>query len=144
MLGAESDDELLVGLLLAGLVEDAHVGLSSVEGLGSLTETAGKTVVHEGELEDALERIEDRHLALGSLSGNLDLLSGNGGLFYVRLERTKNSPLAHISSCTGSCPVPVRLDLVRARGGCLVFQVPENRRCIGVVATGREGAHHLD
>ncbi len=89
MLGAESDDELLVGLLLAGLVEDAHVGLSSVEGLGSLTETAGKTVVHEGELEDTLEGIKDRHLALGSLSGNLDLLGGNVVLFYVRLERTK-------------------------------------------------------
>lgn len=88
MLGAESDDKLLVGLLLASLVEDAHVGLAAVEGLGSLTETAGKTVVHEGELQDTLEGVKNGHLALGAgIGGNLDLLGHLGGvvLFYVRL-----------------------------------------------------------
>lgn len=89
VLAAESDDELLVGLLLASLVEDAHVGLATVKGLGGLTETAGKTVVDEGDLEHALERVEDRHAAAGvvgrhlDLLGRLDLLLGN--LFSVRL-----------------------------------------------------------
>ena len=41
VLGAEGDDELLVGLLLAVLVQDAHVSLTSVEGLGGLAEAAG-------------------------------------------------------------------------------------------------------
>lgn len=87
MLGAEGNDELLVGLLLAGLVEDAHVGLAAVEGLGSLTETAGETVVHEGELENTLESVKDRHLALAGLGRNLDLDVGNLlSLFYVRLD----------------------------------------------------------
>ena len=89
VLGAEGDDELLVGLLLALLVQDTHVGLATVEGLGGLTETAGKTVVDEGDLEHALERVEDRHAAAGvvgrhlDLLGRLDLLLGN--LFSVRL-----------------------------------------------------------
>jgi len=88
VLGAEGDDELLVSLLLAGLVQDAHVRLSPVEGLGSLTETAGKTVVHERELENSLQGVQDGHLTLGGgIGGNLDLLGDlNGGvLFYVRL-----------------------------------------------------------
>ena len=90
VLVAESNDELLVRLLLAGLVEDAHVGLATVKGLGRFAETAGETVVHEGELEHTLEGVKDRHLALGgsgigrnlNLLGDLDL----GVLFYVRLE----------------------------------------------------------
>lgn len=89
VLAAESDDELLVGLLLASLVEDAHVGLATVEGLGGLTETAGKTVVDEGDLEHALESVEDRHAATGVVSRHLDLVSGLdlllGNLFSVRL-----------------------------------------------------------
>jgi hypothetical protein len=96
VLVAESNDELLVRLLLAGLVEDAHVGLAAVEGLGSLAETARETVVHEGELEDTFEGVKDRHLALGgsgigrnlNLLGNLDL----GVLFYVRLGRHELAP----------------------------------------------------
>jgi hypothetical protein len=89
VLAAKSDDELLVGLLLACLVEHAHVSLATVKGLGGLTETAGKTVVDEGDLEHALERVEDRHAAAGvvgrhlDLLGRLDLLLGN--LFSVRL-----------------------------------------------------------
>ena len=89
VLAAESDDQLLVGLLLASLVEDAHVSLATVKGLGGLTETAGKTVVDESELEDTLEGLEDRHLALsgGGIGRYLDLLGGDDGLvvFSVRL-----------------------------------------------------------
>ena len=102
VLGAESNDELLVGLLLAGLVEDAHMGLTAVEGLGSLTETTGKTVVHEGDLENTLEGIKDAHLALGgSIGGNLNLLGGLGDsvLFYVRLQFHKKTMLAGVLFC---------------------------------------------
>lgn len=90
MLGAERNNKLLVCLFLARLVQHAHVRLATVEGLGSLTETAGKAVVDESELEDALERLEDRHLALsgGGIGGYLDLLGGGDGLvvFSVRLR----------------------------------------------------------
>lgn len=88
MLGAQRDDQLLVGLLLACLVEDAHVRLSSVEGLGGFAQAAGETVVHERQLQDALERVEDRHLACAGLGRDLDLLGhllGGIVLFYVRL-----------------------------------------------------------
>lgn len=57
VLVAKSDDQLLVGLLLAVLVQDTHVSLATVEGLGSLTETAGKTIVHKGELQNTLESV---------------------------------------------------------------------------------------
>lgn len=89
VLGAQGDHELLVGLLLAGLVEHAHVRLSSVQGLGGLAQAAGETVVHQSELEDALERVEDGHLALGGgIAGDFDLLRNFGSvvLFYVRLR----------------------------------------------------------
>jgi len=63
VLGAQRNDELLVGFLFAGLVEDAHVGLSAVERLAGFTETAGETVVDECELENtcrpSLERFID-------------------------------------------------------------------------------------
>jgi hypothetical protein len=92
VLGAESNNELLVRLLLASLVQDAHVRLATVEGLGSLTETAGKTVVDESELENTLEGLKDGHLALSGrgIGGNLnllDLLGGDYGMvvFSVRL-----------------------------------------------------------
>jgi hypothetical protein len=90
VLGAEGNDELLVGLLLARLVEDAHVCLAAVEGLGRLAQTAGKTVVDERKLEHALQRLEHRHLALaGSIGGNFDLGGradlGLGIVFSVRL-----------------------------------------------------------
>jgi hypothetical protein len=91
VLGAQSNDELLVGLLLAALVENTHVGLAAVEGLGGLAETTGKTVVDQSNAEDTLQSIEDGHLAASAgISGNLDLIGGgNGGvghgLFSVRL-----------------------------------------------------------
>lgn len=90
MLRAQRNNELLVRLLLAGLVQDAHVRLATVEGLGRLAETASKTVVDERELEHALESLEDGHLALsgGGIGRNLDLLGGDDGLvvFSVRLR----------------------------------------------------------
>jgi hypothetical protein len=91
VLGAEGDDELLVSLLLALLVEDTHVSLAAVEGLGGLTETAGETVVHEGELQNTLEGVQNGHLALGGIGGGLNLLGDLGGvvLFYVRLRATR-------------------------------------------------------
>jgi hypothetical protein len=90
VLAAKGNDELLVGLLLASLVEDAHVCLATVESLGSLAETAGESVVDQRDLEDTLEGIEDGHgTGLSGLIGaNFDLLGGGdgaGGLFYIRL-----------------------------------------------------------
>jgi hypothetical protein len=90
VLGAQSNDQLLVCLLLASLVENTHVCLASVESLGGLTETTGKTIVHQGELENTLEGLENGHLSLWcSISRNFDLigLGDNGGIiFYVRLK----------------------------------------------------------
>jgi hypothetical protein len=57
VLGAESLDELDVLALSAGLVENAEVSLTLVEGLGSLAESAGKTVVDESVLENVLEGV---------------------------------------------------------------------------------------
>jgi hypothetical protein len=91
VLGAERNNELLVRLLLARLVQDTHVCLATVEGLGGLAQTAGESVVDERELENALERLKHGHLALGArligrdldLSGRADL--GLGVVFSVRL-----------------------------------------------------------
>lgn len=91
---AQSNDQLLVSLLLAGLVEDTHVCLATVEGLGGLAQTAGETIVHEGELQDSLEGVQNGHLALGGGIGrHLNLLGDFGGvvLFYVRLLRSSVS-----------------------------------------------------
>lgn len=87
MLGAQGDDELLVSILLAGLVQDAHVRLAAVEGLGSLAQTAGKTVVDERQAQNTLEGVQNGHLALGGGIGrNLNLLLDLGlVIFYVRL-----------------------------------------------------------
>ena len=91
VLGAQGNDELLVCLLLAGLVENAHVRLTTVEGLGGLAQTTGKSVVDEGELENALESLKDAHLALtaGSIGRDLNLGGradlGLGIVFSVRL-----------------------------------------------------------
>lgn len=92
VLRAESDNELLVSLLLAALVEDTHVGLAAVEGLGGLTETTGKTVVDQGDAQNTLEGVQDGHLAAAGIGRNLDLLSGGDGgcgLFSVRLEDSR-------------------------------------------------------
>ena len=91
VLGAQGHDELLVGLLLARLVEDAHVGLAAVEGLGGLAQTAGEAVVDQRELEHALEGLEHAHLAGagGGIGADFDLGGGRdlglGVVFSVRL-----------------------------------------------------------
>lgn len=90
VLAAQGNDELLVRLLLASLVENAHMRLATVEGLGGLTQTTGKSVVDESELEDTLEGLKDAHLALTAgcigrdfdLGGRADL--GLGIVFSVR------------------------------------------------------------
>jgi hypothetical protein len=90
VLGAQGNDELLVGLLLAGLVEHAHVRLAAVERLGRLAQAARQSVVDQRQLEHALERLEHRHLALTrGIGGNFDLGGradlGLGIVFSVRL-----------------------------------------------------------
>jgi hypothetical protein len=91
VLGAQGHDELLVGLLLARLVEDAHVGLAAVEGLGGLAQTTGKAVVDQRELEHALEGLKNAHLAGagGGIGADFDLGGGRdlglGVVFSVRL-----------------------------------------------------------
>jgi hypothetical protein len=94
VLSAKRNNQLLVCLLLASLVQHAHVCLATVEGFGSFAQTAGETIVDEGDLEHTLERVEDGHAAgLGaSISGDLDFIGGShlvggniGDLFSVRL-----------------------------------------------------------
>ena len=63
MLRAQRHHEFLVGLLLARLVEHAHVRLSSVQRFGGFAEPAGKAVVDECELQGAFEGVEDGLLA---------------------------------------------------------------------------------
>jgi hypothetical protein len=78
------------------------VCLATVEGLGGLAQTAGESVVDESELENALERLKDGHLALatGGIGRDLDL-GGRADLrlgivFSVRLLTLK---LAHDDGC---------------------------------------------
>lgn len=86
MLLAEGDDELLVGLLLAVLVEDAHVRLATVQGLGGFAEATGEAVVDEGKLQDSLEGVDGGQLALRGVAGDLDDIGDLGGvIFDVRL-----------------------------------------------------------
>lgn len=111
VLVAKSNDQLLVSLLLAGLVEDTHVCLATVEGLGGLAQTAGETIVHEGELQDSLEGVQNGHLALGGGIGrHLDLLGDFGGvvLFYVRLLRSSVSESILINGSVCSNALVVR------------------------------------
>jgi hypothetical protein len=116
VLGAQGNDELLVRLLFASLVEDAHVGLTTVEGLGGLAQTAGKSVVDEGELKDPLEGLEHAHLALtaGCIGRDLDL-GGRADLalgivFSVRLWKFM---LVTFLKCDGG--VALRAELRFAR-----------------------------
>jgi len=97
VLATQCHDQLLVCLLFASLVEDAHVGLAAVERFACFTEAARETVVDESDLEDALQGIKDGHasrLAGAVIGRNFDILGrgnllvGSGGwLFSVRLGR---------------------------------------------------------
>jgi hypothetical protein len=78
---AESLDELLVGVLVAGSGEDAEVGSATVKGLHSLLEATGKTLVEEGVADDLLEGIlggdgDDLRDRDGDLGGNGVLAMG--------------------------------------------------------------------
>ena len=78
VLVAESNDQLLVGLLLAVLVQDAHVRLAAVQGLGGFAQTTGKTIVHESQLQHTLQGVRDGHLTLGGITADLDLVGDFG------------------------------------------------------------------
>lgn len=94
VLAAQRHDQLLVRLLLACLVQHAHVGLAAIESLAGFAKAACETIVDEGDLQDTLQGIEDGHAAalacaVGGyldLIRGLDLLLGNGGFFSVRLR----------------------------------------------------------
>lgn len=70
--------------LSAGLNKDTQVGLSLVEGLGTLSETSGETIVDESVLEDLLEGILNGHGGIGSRGlDDLDDLDSLDNLFNV-------------------------------------------------------------
>lgn len=91
MLGAKRHNQLLVGFLLAALVEHTHVRLATVQRLGRLAESARKSVVDQRDAQNALQSVQDGHLARGvaAVGADLDLIGGDGGvgggLFSVRL-----------------------------------------------------------
>jgi hypothetical protein len=91
VLRAKSHDQLLVCLLLASFVEDAHVCLATIEGLAGFAKPTGETVVDESDLENTLQGLEDGHLALagGCIATDFDFVGrcdwGLGFLFSVRL-----------------------------------------------------------
>jgi len=93
MLPTQRHHQLLVRLLLARLVEHAHVGLTAVERFAGFAEAAGEAVVNEGVFEDAFQSIEHAHAACfaGAVGCDFhlvrcwDLLLGDRGLFSVRL-----------------------------------------------------------
>ena len=58
MLAAQRNHQLLVCLLLARLVQHAHVGLSSIERFGGFAEAAGEAIVDECEFQDTFEGFE--------------------------------------------------------------------------------------
>jgi hypothetical protein len=123
VLAAKSNDKLLVGLLLASLVEDAHVCLATVKSLGSLTETASESIVDQRDLEDTLEGIKDGHgTGLSGLIGaNFDLLGGGdgaGGLFYIRLCGGDVLVVVLVANC------PRKGVLVAMRNGKTQFPFP--------------------
>jgi hypothetical protein len=121
VLAAKRNNKLLVGLLLACLVQDAHVCLATVEGLGGLTQAAGESVVDESELENTLERLKDGHLALAAsgigrdldLGGRADL--GLGVVFSVRLLGVR---LAHVVLWIGDGGVMRAKTRIARNEGC--------------------------
>ena len=93
MLLAQRHHQLLIRLLLARLVQHAHVRLTPIQGLGSLPQPTRQTIMDKREFEDTLEGFKDGHLTLGggSIGGDFDLVGrsdggGRGRLFSVRLR----------------------------------------------------------
>ena len=95
MLGAKRNNQLLVSLLLAALVQHTHVRLATVERLGRLAQTARQTVVDERDAQHALERVQHGHLsAAAGIGAHFHLVGGGDGgvglgLFSVRLFKKK-------------------------------------------------------
>ena len=91
VLVAQRLNELDVLGLIARLAQHTQVGLTAVKGLGGLTQTTGKTVVHQGLLEHLLKSILNAHsTALGG-RGSLGLLDLDidRGLLNVRHDTFK-------------------------------------------------------
>lgn len=63
MLRTQRHHQLLIRLLLAPLIQHAHVRLTAIERLAGLAQAAREPVVDEGEFQDAFEGFEDGHLA---------------------------------------------------------------------------------
>jgi len=98
VLATQRDDQLLIGLLLAVLVEHAHVRLATVERLARLAESAREAIMDEGELQDTFERLLHAHAAAGAAARwNFDFLGrrrrSGGLLFSVRLRWCTSQPL---------------------------------------------------
>lgn len=90
MLAAQRHDEFLVRLLLARLVQHAHVGLAAVERLAGFAEAARQAVVDQGDFQHAFQGVEHRHAAglAAAVGGDFDFVGGRDvlwGLFSVRL-----------------------------------------------------------
>jgi len=121
VLAAKRDNELLVCLLLASLVEHAHVRLATIERLARLAQTTRKTVVDERKLEHTLESLEHAHLALsgGSIGADLDLLGGRNGLVVVVFSVRLCALLVRVS----------RWPLKKSRGGVQRARIAELARC---------------
>jgi len=94
MLATQRNHQLLVRLLLAPLVQHAHVRLAAIERLAGFAEAAREAIVDQRELEDALQGVEHAHLrtaaGAGGVGGDFDFGGGGGGgggggLFSVRL-----------------------------------------------------------
>jgi hypothetical protein len=71
--------------------------LTSIQSLGGFAQTTCKTIVHESELENTLQGIEDGHLTFGcGISGDFDFVGfrndGGGWLFSIRLEYGQSRP----------------------------------------------------
>lgn len=63
VLRAQSDNEFLVGFFFACLVQDTHVRLTAIEGLGCLAQTAGQTIMDESEFEYTCKAIVVRPMS---------------------------------------------------------------------------------
>jgi len=92
MLATQRNHQLLVRLLLAPLVQHAHMRLAAIERLAGFAQAAREPVVDQGELENAFEGVEHAHLRTAARGGGGDFDfggggggGGGGGLFSVRL-----------------------------------------------------------
>jgi len=65
---------------------------ATIQCLRGFAETSGETIMHQGDLENTLKRIEHTHLTLGGISTDfnfvcdLDITGLGLGIFYVALQ----------------------------------------------------------